>query len=227
MPILTKGVDFTTGDQVTAANLDNLVDAATFAAGAVDNSTTQLSSGAIIVKDGGITGAKLASNIAISSTGAITGSTITATTQLIGKGTATNDDAATGYIGEYASGTRAIASALNITAATPTNVTSVSLTAGDWDVSGTVGMIPSGSASITKYTIGISTTSATLAGFDAASDSFFEETVPGNGITYWDNTPTVRISISGTTTVYLVVNCTHNTSPSVAAAGTIRARRVR
>lgn len=62
MAVLTKGVDFTTGDQVTAANLDNLVDAATFAAGAVDNSTTQLSGGAIIVKDGGITTAKLNSS---------------------------------------------------------------------------------------------------------------------------------------------------------------------
>lgn len=61
MAVLTKGVDFTTGDQVTAANLDNLVDAATFASGAVDNSTTQLSGGAIIVKDGGVTMAKLES----------------------------------------------------------------------------------------------------------------------------------------------------------------------
>jgi hypothetical protein len=60
MPILLKGTDFTTGDQVTAANLDNLVDAATFASGAVDNSTTQLSGGAIIVKDLGISTAKLA-----------------------------------------------------------------------------------------------------------------------------------------------------------------------
>lgn len=61
MPILAKGTDFSTGQQVTAANLDNLVDAATFDTGAVDNSTTQLSSGAIIVKDGGVTPAKLSS----------------------------------------------------------------------------------------------------------------------------------------------------------------------
>lgn len=60
MAVLEKGNDFTTGDQVTAANLDALVDAATFTSGAVDNVTTQLSSGAIIVRDGGITTAKLA-----------------------------------------------------------------------------------------------------------------------------------------------------------------------
>ena len=60
MAILSKGTDFTTGDQVTAAKLDALVDNATFASGAVDDSTTQIDgSGRIIVKDGGITSAKL------------------------------------------------------------------------------------------------------------------------------------------------------------------------
>jgi hypothetical protein len=60
MGVLIKGTDFTNGDQVTATSLDNLVDAATFDSTAVDNSTTQLSSGAIIVKDEGIVAAKLA-----------------------------------------------------------------------------------------------------------------------------------------------------------------------
>ena len=59
MPILIKGTDFTDGDQVTALKLDALVDSATFASGAVDASTTALSGGAIIVKDLGVTAAKL------------------------------------------------------------------------------------------------------------------------------------------------------------------------
>jgi len=84
--ILTKGVDFTTGDQVSATNLDNLVDAATFAAGAVDNSTTQLSGGAIIVKDLGVTMAKLASasngQIPIGNGGGFTAATLTAGTNI-------------------------------------------------------------------------------------------------------------------------------------------------
>jgi len=86
MAILTKGVDFTTGDQVSATNLDNLVDAATFASGAVDNSTTQLSGGAIIVKDAGITMAKLASasngQIPIGNGGGFTAATLTAGTNI-------------------------------------------------------------------------------------------------------------------------------------------------
>jgi hypothetical protein len=65
MAILSKGTDFTTGDQVTASNLDALVDSATFAAGAVDDNTTALDSSSpqkIIVKDLGITTAKLATS---------------------------------------------------------------------------------------------------------------------------------------------------------------------
>tara|TARA_R110002153_G_scaffold273131_1_gene443141 strand:- start:87 stop:782 length:696 start_codon:yes stop_codon:yes gene_type:complete len=60
MAILDKGHDFSDGDQVTAAKLDSAVDSATFAAGSVDNASTQLSGGAIVVKDSGVTAAKLA-----------------------------------------------------------------------------------------------------------------------------------------------------------------------
>lgn len=59
MSILATGNTFATGDSPTAATLNAAVNSATFASGAVDSSTTQLSGGAIIVKDGGITPAKL------------------------------------------------------------------------------------------------------------------------------------------------------------------------
>lgn len=82
MPILSKGSTFATGNQVTAANLNALVDSATFAAGAVDTITTELSSGAIAVKNGGITPTKLstgapvwtsAGNVTVSGDGTING----------------------------------------------------------------------------------------------------------------------------------------------------------
>ncbi|MBT8449768.1 MAG: hypothetical protein KJO69_08765 [Gammaproteobacteria bacterium] len=60
MGVLNKGTTFLSGDQVTAEKLNNLVDSSTFDATAVDSSTTALSGGAIIVKDAGITTAKLA-----------------------------------------------------------------------------------------------------------------------------------------------------------------------
>ena len=63
MAILSKGTDFSTGDQVTAAKLNALVDSATFASTAVDDVSTALDGSSpkkIIVKDGGISTARLA-----------------------------------------------------------------------------------------------------------------------------------------------------------------------
>jgi len=59
MAILNKGQTFSDGEQVTSTKLNTAVDGATFASGAVDDVSTQLSGGAIIVKDGGITTAKI------------------------------------------------------------------------------------------------------------------------------------------------------------------------
>jgi hypothetical protein len=64
MGVLSKGTDFTNGDQVTDTSLDNLVDNATFTTSAVDLVSTDLGgSGSIIVRDGGITTAKLADSV--------------------------------------------------------------------------------------------------------------------------------------------------------------------
>ena len=83
MAVLTTGNTFANGDQVTASSLNNSVSNATFASGAVDNTSTQLSSGAIIVKDLGITQGKiaidavgtdqLANDVVINTSGSITG----------------------------------------------------------------------------------------------------------------------------------------------------------
>ena len=62
MAILATGNTFADGDQVTSTTLNNIANAATFAADAVDDSTTALSGGKIIVKDAGVTPAKLSTN---------------------------------------------------------------------------------------------------------------------------------------------------------------------
>ena len=61
MAILTVNSTLSTGEQVTASKLNNLVATATFAAGAVDQATLQLAGSPITlsVKDGGITTTKL------------------------------------------------------------------------------------------------------------------------------------------------------------------------
>lgn len=80
MPILATGNTFATGDSVTATTLNNAVNNATFASGAVDGATTQLSGGAVIVKDGGITPAKLSTGgPSWTSGGALTATSIQST----------------------------------------------------------------------------------------------------------------------------------------------------
>ena len=59
MPILSKGQTFANADTVTSTKLNNLVDAATFAAGCVDEVSTSLVGGQIIVKNLGVTPTKL------------------------------------------------------------------------------------------------------------------------------------------------------------------------
>jgi len=59
MAILATGNTYAANDQVTSTNLNAAVNSATFASGAVDGVTTQLSSGSIIVKDSGVSPQKL------------------------------------------------------------------------------------------------------------------------------------------------------------------------
>ena len=86
MAVLTTGNTFSNGDQVTASSLNNAVNNAEFAAGAVDNTSTQLSGTnpqQIIVKDLGISRGKiaidavgtdqLANDVVINTSGSITG----------------------------------------------------------------------------------------------------------------------------------------------------------
>lgn len=62
MAILTTGNTFADGDQVTSTKLNNIANGAAFASGSVDDSTTQISGGAIIVKDLGISAGKIAAS---------------------------------------------------------------------------------------------------------------------------------------------------------------------
>jgi hypothetical protein len=67
MAIINKGKSFANGEQLTADKLNQVIDNATFTTSAVDNVSTQLAGEAIIVKDGGVTTAKL-NNSAVTTT---------------------------------------------------------------------------------------------------------------------------------------------------------------
>jgi hypothetical protein len=138
-------------------------------------------------------------------------------------GTATNDSAPVGAIGEIVSSYIASASGVSLTNNTAANVTSISLTAGDWDVEGNVNFAGT-TATVTGGQGGINTTSATLPtdGSEVYDGTVTTTLTDTSGVTL----PRKRISINATTTVYLV-GFKLFSAGTVKAFGGITARRVR
>src|SRR5438132_1360022 len=144
----------------------------------------------------------------------------------LSEGTSTNDNATAGNPGEYVTATLATGSSITLTTNTAANVTSISLTAGDWDVTGAVDFIFGATTSYTNLVGSISTTSATIGAQDSLFDFETPAAVPTAGADCTFAVPTVRVSIASTTTVYLVAKGTFTVS-SLKSYGTIRARRIR
>lgn len=140
-------------------------------------------------------------------------------------GTATNDNAAAGEIGEYVSSTQT--NTVGLTNATPITVTSISLTAGDWDVWGVAAVTPANTTQMTQLVGSISQTTNTL---DTTIGNFVAISTPAT--TYNGSTqamvplPPVRKSFASTTTVFLIVQSNFTTSTN-AGGGGIFARRAR
>ena len=145
------------------------------------------------------------------------------------KGTAAADSAQAGSIGEVITATVATASAVALTSVTSSNVTSISLTAGDWDVWGCVCFTLASTTTMGYLSGGINTTSATLPLNNAGV-----VTLAGAGVNVAidvtvDSVLTVmpiRINVSTTTTIYLIARAKFGTS-TCKAYGTIYARRRR
>ncbi len=139
-------------------------------------------------------------------------------------GTNTNDSAAAGYVGEYILSQNTAGTSL--TQNVVTNITSITLSAGDWDVSGNVNLTYTTTNS-TTFTLqgGITTTSATLGALDTYSQFVVHA---GNAATQTQifASPEVRLSLSTSTIVYLIGFANGGLS-SITGRGTIRARRVR
>lgn len=136
-------------------------------------------------------------------------------------GTTAGDNAGAGYVGEYISSERLSSNFITLTIGAVTNVTSITLTAGDWDVWGNIAIQFTNNNG--EYAFGcINTTSATLV--DASLMSGYQYGAITTG--YWRFTvPYKRISIGSNTTTYLVVQA--GGTGTVYAGGAIYARRVR
>lgn len=140
------------------------------------------------------------------------------------KGNNTNTAPPAGFIGEQIRATLAFGSATALTSTIQKTVTSISLTAGIWDVSAIAGFNPAAGTNSTLFQLSISNTTNVLSG------NFGDETVAaGQGaITNQIMTltiPSLRITLSATTTYYLVVQSTFTVS-TMSAYGRISATRV-
>lgn len=156
------------------------------------------------------------------------------------QGTNTNDSASSGNIGEYLLGVRLRGGATATTNGVYAQIATITLTPGDWDVSGMIGFTGS-SSTIASLSAQIST-SATSAvaptnpyGASICQDvsSVHIGTVSGTSINLGNDDyvvamPTYKANIATATTqqIYLIVNNTFSAG-SVSSYGRLTARRAR
>jgi hypothetical protein len=103
-----------------------------------------------------------------------------------------------------------------------TNITSISLTAGDWMVFGEIAFTATSSAVPSVWTAGASTTSATLPATPLYAQ--IEATMPANGFATL-TIPIQLINVSSGTTVYLIGQANYSSGTTGTATGTVTAVR--
>lgn len=154
--------------------------------------------------------------------------TITHTGGTAIQGTNTNDSAAAGYIGEVISSQ--VTGNNNVGAtATSFDLTSITLSAGDWEVWGSCRYSRNGATfSATELQLWIGLTSANAAGTTAGIERTVEsDSIPTTFSTMSLNVTPIRHSVTGSTTVYLGGFVSAYTVATPVFSGAIFARRVR
>lgn len=140
------------------------------------------------------------------------------------KGNNTNTAPPAGFIGEQIRSAVAVGAPVSLTTGTPANITSITLTAGIWDISAIIQYGAAAGTSVTQSYLSVGTTSATLDG--TSGDSLIQFT--HNAIVNLQNgiaLPAFRVTLSGSTTYYLVAQTTFTVSTR-SAWGRISATRV-
>ncbi|WP_433705785.1 hypothetical protein [Paraburkholderia sacchari] len=229
----TTSAGFTCNTAVNAATLGGATFAAPGPIGSTTASTgafTTLSASSTVSGTGFST--YLASPPAIGGTAAAAGkfTTLQATglitpASTVGiAGTTTNDSAQAGSWGEYQTATT---SSVSMTSGTPLTITSVSLTAGDWDIQCDIVFNPAGTTTMQNASAGVSLTNNTLSGLGSTFQIVTGTTTGlGTGQPQYFSSPITRESLAATSTVYCVGNAGFGTS-TLTANGLIRARRIR
>lgn len=155
--------------------------------------------------------------------------TVTSATS-IGRGQYQGSDgtssATAGNIGEVISSAVASGSAASVTTGTPANVTSITLTAGDWEVFGQVYYIGAGGVSITQSACAISLTTGALPSSDTIGEGYSLLGQSASLNTSSPNCPSVRQLVTSNTSVFLIKYAVF-TIGTMTAYGNIHARRMR
>lgn len=225
---LITHTDYTAGNVITAAGQNTNENAI------VNEFNGNINNANIL--DGGIATADLAdgllTNAKLSSAFAPTISSMTLTTIFVTTATVTsllgstsNDTANVGVVGES---TTTFGSAVSIASGVYSDITSVTLTAGDWDVSGNVyANIGSATWSLVRTAISINSgnngTGLTL------GDNVFQNQFTNSAVTPVDvsmSIATIRFSLSSTTSLYLKGLITASAGNAL-MSGRIEARRRR
>lgn len=152
---------------------------------------------------------------------------ITPSTTVGIKGTAAADNAQAGSIGEVISASVVSGSAVSLTTGTPANITSISLTAGDWDVWGQVVVVPAATSTLVNICGWVNTVTVAQPTYSNTAAAGTVLTLPfTTGASQVIQTGVARINVSSTTTVFLGTQAAFGVS-TCAAYGYIQARRRR
>ncbi len=135
-------------------------------------------------------------------------------------GTTTNDNAGAGKVGEYVTAT---GTTVSVTSGAGKTITSISLTAGDWDVWGEISFAPAAGTTVTLLSGSVSSTDNTNE--TNTSLFFIQTTFTTSASQFFVSAPT-RKSLSTTTTIYYTTFTGFAVSTMTATA-TIAARRIR
>jgi hypothetical protein len=147
-----------------------------------------------------------------------------------GLATGTNDDAAAGFVGELLSNQVLVGAAVGLTSTNWAQITSITLTPGDWDVSAMALFTVTGTTSVVQRAVAISQNNAAP---DQGNECMAQNTqgmpatVSANiNATLHAGPHRIKVASGATSTVYLLAYGQFSVS-TMTACGFIRARRMR
>jgi hypothetical protein len=145
-------------------------------------------------------------------------------------GVTDGSNALAGTVGEYVSSVISGGSPVSLSSPTAATLTSISLTAGDWDVFANFAFTGQSTTVISWFRVSTNTSATQSSSIIANSQVGFSTGGGAAGILtltdYWLNPPRTRYSLSSTTTIYAIAQANFSAG-TCSVYGSLTARRVR